>query len=160
MTEPITAETLNFQQKIAQILHDNWPLQGSEATENIFFAGYKIDPANRFNASGAKIEIEIYPSAGAGMLTSLSTNKVNDLFKLDYWIVVEDESDNGRQEYENQRARVKKAILDVLHDAQRDIEDLDIAIFTRFNTLDEVQTKPIILHESISITGQYYHHLS
>jgi hypothetical protein len=160
MTEGIKAETLNFQQKIIITLHDNWPLQGSEAAENIFFAGYMIDPQKRFNSSGKKIEIEVYPSAGVGMLTSLSTNKVNDLFKLDYWIRVEDDSDTGRQSSENQRAKIKKAILDVLHDAQRDIEDLDIAIFTRFVTSDEVQILPIILHESIFITGQYYHHLS
>lgn len=160
MSQPQAPETLNFTQKIIQILHDNWPLGGDEDTDNIFFAGYMIDPQKRFNASGKMIEIEIYPISGVANLSSLHSSTVNDLYKLDYWIKITDESDEGRQQGENQRFRVKKAILDTIHNAQSGIENLNIAFFSRFANADEIQNKPIVLHESTFITGEYFHYKS
>jgi hypothetical protein len=158
-TEPSTAEPLNFCQKFIEMLRANWSLQGDESADNIFFAWYMIDPTIRFS-SGKMIVIEIYPIAGTGKLTSISSNKVNDVFKLDYWIKLDNTSDEGRRNAENQRARIKKTILDLIHNNQTQISNLNIAIFTRFVHADEVQNKPITLHESIFITGEYFHTLS
>lgn len=151
----MSQQAINFADKIKITIFNNWDLKDELLRTKIFWASYKVKP-NIIEDQPYAITIE--EISGLGTPQSLKHTKFDTLFKIDFWVKIKpDESDENRIKAENTRALMKDKIMKIIHDNQTAITGIKIATFGRMQTLDEVEESPTHLHNTIFISGQWWH---
>lgn len=152
-------QVLNLSEAIANLLFEKWSkdFPPELKKDKIDFAGFSYYPDGRFQ-SGKDIVIEIDDLAGTPETRTQGLTMMLDLFKIDVWVRVADTSKEGRIRAENNRAKVKGQVMDIIHDNSTTIPGIEIARFSRFQKLDEPQNN--ILHNIVYVTGQWHHRKS
>lgn len=150
----MSQQWINFKKEILKVIQNNYDLKEVQK-KAIYFADYAMQAAKRFQ-SGYTIVIEITKPAGSATPKSIASTKIHDLYKIDVWMKVVATNTESRKKYEEDRALIENEILTIIDANKTAITGIRLATFTRFATLDEVDTDPIVLHSSIFITAQWY----
>jgi hypothetical protein len=151
-----TQQALNVQQAIADLIYEQWKLTGVLSPDSITFKGFEEMPNSHFK-EGMMMAIEVNAVSGTSIPQSLKHTKMMDLYKIDIFLKVPDTTAPMREEAENQRMQIIDRIWAIIHDNQVEISGLNIATLTRWLKKDELGNSPIILSNSLFITGQWYH---
>lgn len=154
----MSIQDYNIPNTIANKLLEKWNTEfpNEAKKDKIQFVGYVYHPDQRFQ-NGREIVIEVDNPSATPDQTSQGTTTINDLFKIDIWVKMQDTSDGGRERYENIRFLLKRLIMDIIHQQQKNITGLRFAQLGVFRKQDEPENN--ILHSIIFVEGQWFHEI-
>jgi len=150
-------DAINVPEEITKVLFDNWTIENPAELkkDKIDFVGFSYHPSERFK-QGKDIVIEIDNPSGTADTKSLGLARIDDMFKLDFWIKLKDSSRPGRVQSEKQRVIIKTKIMDIIHANQTAIPGLKISLFDNFLKRDELENN--LIHNIIYLKGEWFHY--